>query len=325
MTFAKGRYVERSGTSCHRPPYACDGTQLFGFVLRGDARVLQERLVDPALNEPSGRSLDYRVVSPFVLVTFAWVDRGRCVGGPDELLGSTAEGSCTIWILTARRAAQGLQLAFHVPYIVVDNPWSMAAGREVYGFPKSFGTLRRTGTLDRIERLEASAWAVDSPGREARAEERPLIVIDRVPGDERREAPPLREKLDWARRLVTDVVLGASGPGTPSRLDLVASCTAAARRRVVPTVFLKQFRDAEDSERACYQALIEVEASVTRLRSVRLLPGRFRASLAELATHPIRTDLGLSGETTDVELSFHLDYDFTIGHGREVWTASARV
>ncbi len=318
-------YVERGGASCYRPPYACRNTRLLGFVVRGDRARMQERLVDPVLNAPSRQALGYRVAAPWILVTFAWVDDGRCVESPHDALGSTKEGSCTVWVITARRGPSGLELRFFVPYIVVDNPWSMAAGREVYGFPKSLGTLSLSGPMDRVEAIAASSWAVARPSPDAVAVEQPLVSVRRVP-DGPADSPlgSFATKLRWVRELFDGAGPSSAGVPSASPLELARSWASLAGKRTVPSVFLKQFRDAADGSRACYQAIVEVEAKVDRIRSLRPLEGAFELTVAELATHPLQSDLGLHSPTTQVAGAFWADYDFTIGAGREVWSASAR-
>jgi hypothetical protein len=82
-------------------------------------------------------------------------------------------------------------------------------------------------------------------------------------------------------------------------------------------VFLKQFRDAADPSRACYQAVIEAAASVDVLRKGRPLAAQ-RVRIREVDSHPIVRELGLPSATLTTQLAGWLDFDFTMREGRAV-------
>ena len=94
-------------------------------------------------------------------------------------------------------------------------------------------------------------------------------------------------------------------------------------------VFLKQYRDAADPTRACYQAVVEATAARRGPpRETALLSGdllvkvRREGGLAE--------SLGLSGGAGGAEMAevralatFYMDFDFTLGPGQVLWSAEA--
>jgi hypothetical protein len=130
--------------------------------------------------------------------------------------------------------------------------------------------------------------------------------------------PPPRAPLprEWVRRMITtieSIVLGTNST------DLIWSMIHD------PTlVFLKQFRDVSCQTKACYQAIVEAPLTVHLLgaRYQRLQPNRFEIRFADLASHPIATDLGLApGALTPVN-AFQARFDFDIDLGEEVWRAA---
>jgi hypothetical protein len=131
--------------------------------------------------------------------------------------------------------------------------------------------------------------------------------------------PPPRAPLprEWVRSMITtieSIVLGTNST------DLIWSMIHD------PTlVFLKQFRDVSCQTKACYQAVVEAPLTVHLLgaRYQRLQPNRFEIRFADLASHPIATDLGLApGAVTPVN-AFQARFDFDIDLGEEVWRAPA--
>jgi uncharacterized protein with NAD-binding domain and iron-sulfur cluster len=311
------RFVERSGMQCHLQPFACDDIALYGFFIEGSIDHLQA-LVDCSINEPAGGGVDYRVVSDRVLVTFAYVARGTSTLEPDKSMGYIPETSCTLWLVTAAyERGEARRIALFVPYIVVDNPWSMAAGREVYGFPKELGTFEMPKTVAEATRFSVRTTVLPTFGPEVEASQQPLLEIERSQS----HVP----KLERAIHLVEDgigTLLRTWGLGIGN--DLLSSLLDDAVNKEVPAVFLKQFRDAADGRRACYQAIIETKVKVTGLEQAGFLDGGYRCRVHDYASHPVKSDLGLADSTVPTTLPFHLKFSFEAGTGREVWRSQRR-
>jgi hypothetical protein len=88
----------------------------------------------------------------------------------------------------------------------------------------------------------------------------------------------------------------------------------------VPFLFLKQFRDADDSRAACQQSLVEAVAAVGNPESPSLVLGRFDVRLRAYASLDIASTLGLSA-TPEHVLAFRMKVDFTLPLGRTLWRA----
>ena len=84
----------------------------------------------------------------------------------------------------------------------------------------------------------------------------------------------------------------------------------------MPQLFLKQFRDVANSRMACYQAITEVEAEVTRFDA---WPGlvEYDLTLEHLDSSPIATDLGIVPNQR--LLGVKLAFDMAIRPGRVLW------
>jgi uncharacterized protein with NAD-binding domain and iron-sulfur cluster len=132
-------------------------------------------------------------------------------------------------------------------------------------------------------------------------------------------------KLERAIHLVEDgigTLLRTWGLGIGN--DLLSSLLDDAVNKEVPAVFLKQFRDATDGRRACYQAVIETKVKVTGLEQAGFLDGGYSCRVYDYASHPVKSDLGLADSTVPTTLPFHLKFSFEAGAGREVWRSQRR-
>jgi len=312
-------YVSRPGENVHLQPYDCNAAKLYGFYLKADPATVQARLVDPILNAPTGGACAYQVVGDLVLISFA--DAAHCGSTlpPDSGIGFVRELSCTLWIpLLAPASATGPErLVFYPAYISVDNSWSFAAGREVYGFPKSYGPMEIPSGDPAA--FMASALVMPTFGPNNQGVVAPLVTIKRT-------GPLSHDKTLWNDLLeaigaVVDIWKEANGPALLP--ELIKDLIGLALHKEVPGVFLKQFRDATDGTRACYQAIIEAGSFVTAFRGGGVLDGDYAVTLPDYASHPIASDLGLAAGDYPLELGFHADFDFTIAAGREIWRATS--
>ncbi len=310
------RYVERSGEICHPPPYLCNGTTMFGFFVRGQQAAIQKNVVDRNLNACSGGRFGFRALSDVVMVTFA--NTARIVSVPESNVGVTPERSCTVW--TPVVSTVGIpRFYWHSPYIWVDNPWSMATGREVEGLPKSLGRIDMpSGSDDPSEDLSATTLVLK---RFAPSEETQEARVLRVARAGSRGGGANWPSLGDARRDLAGLLLRDSPIATVAASQLALDLLAGEGPETVPIIFLKQVRDVRDSVSACYQAIIEASCKVTAFRSGRHLAGEFGLLAENFSSHPIADDLGLIGGSTLVDFSFFVDIDFEMDVGKELWRA----
>lgn len=113
-----------------------------------------------------------------------------------------------------------------------------------------------------------------------------------------------------------------------SYFDFARQVTARGALRMV---FLKQFPDAVDATRACYQAIIEAPIRVTGGLRGGLLPGRFGVTIHEYASHPIVDTLGLRTRRRSTDkselastLQVWLAFDAQVERGEVVWESVTR-
>ncbi|PKB25272.1 acetoacetate decarboxylase [Novosphingobium kunmingense] len=317
-------YVTRPGEAVHLQPFQCANTQMYGFYLRGDKAAIQQRLVDPVLNTPTDGGITFRAISDLVLLSFAMANRCTSTLAPDSRFGWVPEGSWTLWVpvVTVKREL-GIEVAqslyFYPAYITVDNSWSVAAGREIYGFPKGYGPVELPLQGQHGLRFAASTLVMERYGPDSEGQVRPVIEVTQTEAGT--AAGAVWQDIEDAVGAIAHLLTGSGAHLTLPGLNFAHDLARLAREEEVPGVFLKQFRDVADGSRACYQAIVAAGSFVDRFNGGGLLTGTFEATIADFDSHPIARDLGLAPGAQRLEFPFWVNMDFTIGQGSELWTA----
>lgn len=317
------QYVVRPGEPCHTPPFACDNTQLYGFYVQGDRATIQDKLIDPALNLVRGKGPQYRTFTDFIMVTYSITAKGTSVDPPDCEQGYVPEYCWTVWIpLLVVKDELGIHVAqklvMYPAFISVDNTWSLVAGREVYGFPKNSGPLDipTAGSDPDHFSLTSLAFRKYDPASQAEMEE--LMRVDRT--EKTTGAEEAWDDLEDAIKAVAGFLHHPSGLPVPG-FNLLVDLLKLAKHHEVPAVFLKQFRDAVDGTKACYQAIIEAGCHVTGFHGGGLLDGKYTLTATDYDSMPLASSLGLDPAGVPVEFPFWANIDFVVQDVQEVWKA----
>jgi hypothetical protein len=315
---SKPHFIFRGGELCLQQPIKSTGTRLYGFVVDSTHAHL-EAMCDRALNAHGDRRYDYKPLGSRFLLTFAALSHGGPEDPPDSLMGFSPEQNASIWVPTAA-VRRGLvpvaeRLAFYIPYMFVDNHYSLVGGREIYGFPKNLGefSIPAAGTSPSPLTLRTYGLPRFNPATEAALH--PLMAVTRGPWAESNHS--IWDDIPAGIRRVAERLIGGGDLALPG-LSLLAHVLEYLFEREVPSVFLKQFRDAEDPDRACYQAVVEALARVKGTPRGGLLLGDWRVKVDHLDSHPIDTDLGLPPEGLAADLAFWVDFDFVLERGKTI-------
>jgi hypothetical protein len=317
-------FVPRGGEQVFCQPLELCQVRFTSFLFPADAAALQA-LCDRYLNGPSGGAVRFRPLLPRVLLGVADIGRAFPVQSPDERKGWVPEIDVAFWVPVARTGKLlGVsfteEVAWFIPYVFVDNAWAVAAGREVYGFPKELGRFQVPRGPTDPALVTVDTLAIEHFDPEAEARERRLFELRRADaghvGDPHQTWHEVGEVLeDFAHALFGSGGLSLPGPGLLEQLlDFVT-------HREVPLVFLRQFRDVADGQRACYQAVVEAPARVRQFRHAGRLPGEYRLTVNALDSHPIARELGLAGPDQEALGAWYVDFDFILENGRELWRA----
>lgn len=317
------------------PPFDFQGAIMRVFPLRARPDVLAS-FVDRFLNLPPPEIASFRPSVPYVLMMV--IDYGRME--PEVAnVGWVAQNEFLFSIpLDWYRMLDGepvfQDFATVSPYIFVDNDPSQTAGREIYGWQKNRAWLSpgidswARDPLARRHLLELSTLTYGRLYSGRRAEPQTLLEIDHdapphlslIPPD---PGNPLNPFILFPRAVVqslrtlgdlTDLALGLRWRGfepdwasAPAKLRrALESANPFGPSRWFNTVNLKQFRDTENPEEVCYQALVNSRMQLLRFNRGGMLgdleilsgdpSGGFRLRLHRHPSYPIIETLGLEVE-----------------------------
>src|SRR5205814_5651364 len=79
-------FIYPGGSPLMHPSLALKQSRMYGFFLRGDAGKLQAT-VDETLSAVAGASMRFKVLSPFVMITFTQVQRAQSAWPADAAKG----------------------------------------------------------------------------------------------------------------------------------------------------------------------------------------------------------------------------------------------
>lgn len=220
------------------------------------------------------------------------------------------------------------------PFIFVDNEWSMATGREVYGWPKMPVWLEPglnpwlSDPRARRQLLTLKTLTMAELYQGQRSEAQTLLEVEQEPHQVFGQVPPnlgyLMQPLLQLPKMVADT-LGAApdflqslnrvfragmGSDLPSLISgMFKGFMGSGPNLYGDTINLKQFR-ASDPGAVCYQALVNSRMQIKRFNggglmgSVDLLRGDpsagFSIFVHRLPAYPIIDSLGIEVETDHV-------------------------
>ena len=309
-------YVDLDGGIVIRPPYQQTKTFLSAWVVSSD-KAAQQRMLDAAFNEPSNHAVDYRALTSHAIVSFADIGRLASLDPRDSQHGHTSEIDTVVWLVVGAYEDGVLaRLLFYCPYIWVTNSFATAAGREVYGFPKAQGWAKPPASPDDPGPLWAETLVLPRYAPSTDLSRERVLTLSRPPGAVGPSFGP-----DEGLAAVTALIGRLLALGLEIEGALLVELLGSLFSIKVPLVFLKQFRDAQSSDRACYQAIIEATATVTALRGSGLLPPGWTLDVRQYDSLRIIDTLGL-GTPQSLDLGFWVDFDFSLDLGHEVWRAT---
>jgi hypothetical protein len=314
VTIQLPEYVEYGPRETSPPPFSAGSGRFLGLILKGDLAVIGS-LCDKVLNKPfetSGEptltigpfSFGRRAASPYtfeplsdVVLLFAGAWHGlRSL--PVLGAGSANEEQVSLWIPVKRRNLRTGEesICMIVPYMFVDNPMSLLNGREDYGYQKAFAFFGGH---------EKHAY----PGEEG------VRAFGGLTGTNNVAA--------WLD-VMKVVPVGSAGPpadadpgsGTPSGQPFSIEVLIEILENGVDQVFLKQFRDAEQAGKSCYQHLVEARVRFVKPK-VEILLEQWQVELMipDKSSHPIGEDLGIA-KTTVTPFSFTLTSELELEEGK---------
>jgi len=276
------------------------------FMLKADYQA-QYNLCQTYLNGPAQGQTSY---SPFGLVLLAFAHFGS-VASAEPDWGTISYTDVAFWVPLAN--ASTAPIALFPPYIFVDSPAALITGREAFGLPKQLGRFQMPMSLADASAGERGRFRAEVVGTLTAGganDWRTIATVEPVAGGVRGDAAKVIS-------VIERMVAPGSLPGPGGLAELLA------RLAVVPVLGLKQFRDIESPESACYQAIVEAPVRfVETLGPPDIVFDGFDLRLMDLDSHPVAATLGIQPGTQRIPLAFHLRAAMRMDAGTLVWRAS---
>ena len=310
------------------PPYVVDGNLydaldsvqlcdvvMHMFCVKADETKLQAWL-DRTFATPSGGAVRYRALGDKVFLGVAEIGKLYTVHGQDK--GYTSEIDITIWILAHREDDGLLALRWIPAYLFVDSGPALVSGREVWGFPKQLGRFDfspQNPERAAARTFNADGWVVSPFSANSPARWAPMFEVRPVARTPPRKGDVLASLEALAEKTVERLTDGLS--------TIAGRLQTAMGAGDMTMAFLKQFPDAAVPTTACYQAVVEAVAKVTKLRGSGLTDNDYELRIVTYDSHPYLDELGISPDWQEVGQGIWMDFDFRQNLGAEVWRAAA--
>lgn len=314
------RYIERQTNESTSPPYIARDSTMITAWLRANPQKLRA-LCD--------RHLGFVETHAYVplggLVIFYAQDNQRisAVDAP----GSIHErdyGFMVPLVLCDRRRGrlEPRGIGVYVPYLWVDVGAAVYGGREVLGFPKGQGELSFESSRLGGVSLSLDTWLPPATGGpEVSWQKERVLEVHAGQSAAIASAPSLADLMRSLRDLSG---LEATGIDRAKHNPLLRAFVATVRSGAPRMVFLKQYRDAERRDRACYQAIVEAPCRILGTpRAQQLLRGPIELRVSSRLG--VVDELGLAYEAngemarvtallgTRTELDFAIDKGLVMG------------
>src|SRR5215203_5151692 len=151
---ATDHYVGRGVEQVIQAPYVAYNVRMLGCILPACPADLNETLTRH-LNVTADGSLEFSTTIPYVLFYYAEVPYIGSATNSDKPLGGSPEREAAFVIFAQEKKSDKLYAYF--PYMFVTVGSAMAAGREVYGFPKQLAKIS-AGTHGRLPAPRLTFW-----------------------------------------------------------------------------------------------------------------------------------------------------------------------
>ncbi len=211
--------------------------------------------------------------------------------------------------------AEFATMGFFFPYLWMDSPLPMIAGREIFGFNKTIGELKFDSSSDSPDFLGVQAISFRDPSPDTASEQQNLIRITKKSEGENKKVvdPALMTQLFIKTLTGQEPGQPYTIPNTNVTIDPENLFTEAQ----FPIVCLKQLRDHANPDMANYRKIIETFCVGVSINSFNWLEDKYELSLERNTLFPIGEMFGMASSQPAI-FSYQCGMSFDLIFGREV-------
>jgi hypothetical protein len=295
---ARPQYVEYGSHVTAPPPSTVENAILYGFFVKGDyARIVD--LCDQVFNSPSGGAIECAPLwGPWMLLTFGDAPKLKSIGLPRIVLPEKQVVFQVPVSINYKRKVAGASnpsSAWFAPFIWVNSAITMADGREVYGYPKSFGKV----VLDPVD----FGFALDTLGGDSDDIWEPHTLLKLIPGHDIIPVP--------ADVAAVDAKLTEGMPAEMNTLFMNSIHTSWTQ------IFLKQFRAIDDGSAACLQQITAAKYDVHMGHPEILLNREYELIIVTKQSDTVVSQTGIYDQPT--RTPFRVNLNMKMNRGSVLW------
>lgn len=209
-------------------------------------------------------------------------------------------------------------VAFFVPFVFVDNDWSVIAGREVIGYPKTYAEFELPSESSGAT-IKTRVFKTYGPNQHTTME--PIVTIpDLEPGSDFSSPSQGRELYPFGP---IEDHFGDEGH-QPQSAEVQAELKKVTGLGVKAIAF-KEFRDAGDSQYACFQEIVGFSTDLKTHLGGQVAESKPKVTITPYASLKIAEHLGLELENDvakPVSVFVH-HADFELGNLEVICSGSA--
>jgi len=277
-----------------------------------------DKFIEGYLNQPlAGSGYRFKTFGSYVyLLVSVCGDQSGAMWSDSNNIGCWAEREVTFcipvkWYHRGDDGDKLITVGMIEPFVYANNGRAVTTDREVNGRPSVKATidspkdawLSPTGPGEHRQLLHVEIEMFPALDLGQKARPGTLLEIDE------RDVLPKTDEVGWRRvsetwgpELLAD--LWRKTYLARSMDDKVIDATAfaleiLAHGEPINRISLKQYPDAEDVEKACYQALVNTQRSVTHIYDIREILDPVHVRLYQVPLHPIARVLGLKSKSVD--------------------------
>lgn len=309
------KFIERIDDPEIPPPYDFPGISIMSFRLPATMSNLQA-LCDRFLNltDVVDQGFEYRAFTDFVDMEILTYPK-MLFGNPSySNWGYASQHELYfrffVWkfVSVSGVLIPDLIPELFMPFIFVDNSWSMISGRTVIGFPKvmaQFSPIPAVGATP--FHISASALALTALTQGTKLDWQPLVNID---GSTAPAQPISSGPWPW---------IGLGTQAADPILNPLLQSLAADLPALFSTVQLKQFRDAQCPNDACYQALVSTPFMPSKISAPTSLPP-VTITVEQYPTLDIPGNLGFKpGVPLQPILQYAMTFDMSVSNATNIF------
>jgi len=298
------------------PPGLIAGANMYAFLVPGDHAKMQA-FVDKHLNVAPKATLEYKVIGSTNIAVFVEADR---LTSTSQSVGWVPDNEFAFFmLLVAFEDGVATRIVTYNPYIVVDTGIALVSGRESWGFPKEAGLVTSPDLADHDRRWIAQATLFSVLDADTEGVLQAWFQIRSAgPWDASQGLEKIWKTIEDARAGIEKLIGAFEDESHAESRDLIEALIANVKAASIPQANLKQFRDAEEPTKACYQAIIESASTIRKIYGGGLLLGKHTSRVTPAESHPLGADLGLKA-SDEIGIGFWLRVDFIAEDGKTVW------